>query len=313
LISVVMAAYNAASYIGPAIESILKQRFREFELLIVDDGSTDDTAAISHRYAQQDGRIRVLANDRNCGNSYTLNVAMQNAQYDWIAVQDADDVALPERLETQAACIARHPHVIAWGAGRRFINDEGRLLYISELGPKSEAEFHAQRRAGEPVMLAHPTFVFRKSLGQKVGGYDTRFVGALDLEFMDRLSDHGVMLAIPDALVLYRVHARSATATKFMRQEYEIRYVYERRLGIQAGKPALTWAEYEARALSKGLFTRLWEARQSYGRLFWYRAGIARGERRLIPATALLAGSLALTPQTTGRKLTAQVRKRRVE
>jgi glycosyltransferase involved in cell wall biosynthesis len=310
MFSIVMAAYNAANYIGESIESILKQTYPHFELLIIDDGSSDTTLDIARGYEAQDERVRVIAKPSNSGISDTTNTGLRAARYDWIAILDSDDIATSDRLEKQAAAIAAQPQVIAWGGCAHYINEAGRLLYISELGPKSEAEFHDLRRRHQPIMFVHPTFTFRKDIALDVGGYSTHIRAAPDLELMDRIADKGVMLALPDILVHYRVYTNSVTFTKFARQEYEIRYVFERRADAGESPARMTWADYEAKAAQKSTWTKRSEAMQAQGRAHWYRAGLAFGERNLAGFAGNLALALLFSPRYTAAKLVGQVRRR---
>src|SRR5437870_2740022 len=103
LVTVLMAVYNSAEFIGAAIESILSQSYRNLELLIVDDGSTDESAKIANRYG--DRRIRVIRNERNIGLTASLNRGLRQAAGEFIARQDADDLSAPTRLEAEVAAL----------------------------------------------------------------------------------------------------------------------------------------------------------------------------------------------------------------
>ncbi|HRL13268.1 MAG TPA: glycosyltransferase family A protein, partial [Aggregatilineales bacterium] len=122
-----MPAYNAASFIAQAIESILNQTLRNFELIIVDDGSTDTTAQIIADYAARDPRIKAIQGTHR-GVSAALNLGLAEARAPWIAIMHADDVALPRRLERQLACAASDPRVIIWGANGYHIGVSGKRL-----------------------------------------------------------------------------------------------------------------------------------------------------------------------------------------
>ena len=103
LVSVVVPAYNVANYIEKAVESVLSQSFSDLELLIVDDASTDETAAVAETFAARDGRVRVLTNESNCGVALTRNRGIAAAQGTYIALLDGDDYWYPEKLEKQLA------------------------------------------------------------------------------------------------------------------------------------------------------------------------------------------------------------------
>ena len=129
LISVCMPVYNAKRYLGEAVESILSQTFRDFEFLIIDDGSTDRSLAILQRYAAQDARIR-LSSEPNAGYVVRLNEMLHQARGDLIARMDADDVALPERFARQVEFLRSHPEVDVVGGAHENIDSKGHLLNI---------------------------------------------------------------------------------------------------------------------------------------------------------------------------------------
>ncbi len=116
MISVVIGAYNAERYIARAVESMLAQTYTDFELIAVDDGSTDRTAAILRSCAARDARVRVIEAAHQ-GISGAANRGIAAARQAWIARMDADDIALPHRLERQLAAAAAAPEVVLWGAG----------------------------------------------------------------------------------------------------------------------------------------------------------------------------------------------------
>ena len=124
-----MPVYNAKRYLEEAIESILGQTFRDFEFLIIDDGSTDRSLAILKRYAAQDARIR-LSSRTNAGYVVRLNEMLHQARGDLVARMDADDVALPERFAQQVEFLRSHPEVDVVGGAQERIDSNGYLLTI---------------------------------------------------------------------------------------------------------------------------------------------------------------------------------------
>jgi glycosyltransferase involved in cell wall biosynthesis len=122
-ISVLLPVYNAERFVSIAIQSILAQTYNDFELLIIDDGSTDDTARILRRF--QDDRMRVVTHAGNHGLSATLAEGLQMARGDLIGRQDADDWSYPERLAKQVAFLVAHPHVAVVGSQARIVDERG--------------------------------------------------------------------------------------------------------------------------------------------------------------------------------------------
>jgi glycosyltransferase involved in cell wall biosynthesis len=279
MFSIVMTAYNTEKYLKESIDSILAQTYSNFELVIVENGSVDGTRAIIQEYAAQDPRVQPILLDKNQGIAGGRNTGLNAARYDWIVIQDGDDVAVPERLAIYAEQIAAHPEVIAWGGLARFMSSEGNWLHVTGTGPQTHKEFDTLRERKEPIILNDPTFAYRRDVGIKVGGYDGRYI-ACDIEMMDRMSDEGYMLLIPKIVTHYRVHSGSTTTTKFEGNAKSILFVHRRRALREPGKPPLTHEAFEAWFANWDLQEkRRWQARER-SRQHWTSAGIAIGEKR---------------------------------
>lgn len=133
MVSIVMPAYNAAGTIRKSIESIKAQTVKEWELIVIDDGSNDDTAAILSELASSDSRICFLQNEKNSGASFTRNRAVSLAKGEWIAFLDSDDQWLPEKLEKQLSLAAKHPDMVICYTASSFIDDNGKQFsYVME-------------------------------------------------------------------------------------------------------------------------------------------------------------------------------------
>ena len=126
-VTVLMSVFNGEAYLRKAIESILGQTFFDFEFLIINDGSTDDTGAILEHEAKRDARIKVFEQD-NQGLVGSLNFGLSKARGRLIARIDADDIAYPQRLEKQVAYMAKHTELLALGSAITLIDDQGRTV-----------------------------------------------------------------------------------------------------------------------------------------------------------------------------------------
>lgn len=201
-ISVVMPAYNAENYIREAIDSILAQTFRDFEFLIIDDGSTDHTVEIIRSYS--DSRIRLYQNERNMGVAATLNRGLDLARGEYIARMDADDISLPERFAKQAAYMDAHPDVAVCGSN---------IILFSEGAPERPyfyASSDAQIRANMVFnsAFAHPSVFLRKHVLEKARlRYDCQYEKAEDYELWVRILQHAKGKNIQEPLLRYRSHA----------------------------------------------------------------------------------------------------------
>jgi len=214
-VSVLMPVYNAEPYLAEAIESILGQTFADFEFLIVNDGSTDRSGAILERYAAHDPRIRASTRP-NTGYTVALNELLGQASGGMVARMDADDVALPQRLERQVAYLGSHPEVVCVGTAVHFIDSAGRFLRDGHPGMDHEAI--EQRALEGDCPLNHPSVMMRRAAVLAVGGYHPEFEPAEDLDLWLRLGEVGRLTSLPDVLMKYRQHPRSFSEQHQQRQ-----------------------------------------------------------------------------------------------
>src|SRR5579883_1018190 len=203
-ISAILPVKNGAAYIGAAIESLFAQTFADFELLVIDDGSSDETVAIVEGLGKSDRRLHLLRNP-GMGLVDALNFGIAAARAPLIARMDADDIALPERLQRQYEYLAAHPDIDAVGTQVHFIDANGARTGKSSALPQDPAA--VAKTLLKFCCLRHPTVTMRKAAAERAGGYRAEFVAAEDLDLWLRLAEHGELANLPEALLLYRLHA----------------------------------------------------------------------------------------------------------
>jgi glycosyltransferase involved in cell wall biosynthesis len=200
-ISVVMPVYNAAAYLEEAVRSILGQTFRDFEFIIINDGSTDATASILKRYAGLDSRIR-LYHQENQGMMSALNRGCQLARGQYIARMDADDVSLPQRLQRQLEYLEGHPEIGIVGTWIFNIDESGsvRGTWCPPTNPKllKWTNFFG-------VCVSHSTVLMRRQVIEKLGFYRPDAVHAEDVDLWLRASSITEFGNVPEVLGKYRV------------------------------------------------------------------------------------------------------------
>ena len=200
-VSIVMAAYNEERDIGRAITSVLAQTFRAWELIVIDDGSTDGTADVVRGFADQDGRIVLVCNDSNLELSASLNKGIGLARADLIARADADDINLPERLSKQHEYMRAHPEVDVLGTAAYLLDDAGNRVN-SYSHPLTHAELEALSFL--KMQFFHPSVMIRRRFFDKAGLYDPNYANAEDKEMWLRGLDVGCRYAnLPEPLIEY--------------------------------------------------------------------------------------------------------------
>lgn len=203
-VTVLMSVYNGEGHLREAIESILNQTFGDFEFVIVDDGSTDNTAAILDSYA--DARIVRVHNEANIGLTKSLNKGLGLARGEYIARQDADDVSLLERLDKQVMYLDKHPSVGLVGTTYDIISCEGRLLQVADVPTENSI---LQQKLLESNCFCHGSVMFRRICLHHVGGYRTFCGPAEDYDLWLRIAEHFELANLPDRLYQYRFNPES--------------------------------------------------------------------------------------------------------
>lgn len=207
LVSIIMTAYNAAEFVQPAVESIQNQTFSDWELIIVNDGSTDATGKILTKLVKQDNRIILINCRRNRGASRASNLGLAKAQGQFIARMDADDISMPDRLEKQARFLENNPKVIVVGGQCELIDKAGKSIGLKAF-PTSHKAIYQSLYQYNPIQ--HPSLMINtRLLGKQKITYHTEVLLAHDLEILFKLSQYGKLANLPDIILKYRIHSDS--------------------------------------------------------------------------------------------------------
>jgi glycosyltransferase involved in cell wall biosynthesis len=209
-VSVVLPVYNGAAYVVEAVESVLSQTFHDFELVIIDDGSTDTTRELLAPLANRDNRLSIRVEPRR-GLVGSLNFGISIARAPLIARMDADDAALPSRFAAQVAYLDAHPDCVAVGTSILKVDAQGR----SKSSPlRQTPRFDPLAFPPEIGGIPHPTAMMRRSAVVDIGGYRPHFYNAEDRDLWARLWQVGRIHQLPEVGLHYRVHAGSVTRLK---------------------------------------------------------------------------------------------------
>lgn len=211
-LTVLMAVYNTPpAVLGEAIESIMGQSYRDFEFLILDDGSEDSaTQAALGRYVKLDRRI-VVRSEPHRGLTRTLNRGLECARGDLVARQDADDFSESGRLLRQMAAFEAAPDLILCGSNAWLHQQNGRRLWSTRL-PETQDQIQAALWKGNPFV--HGATMFRMGAARRLGGYREIFPCSQDYDFFWRLADFGRCLNLSDPLYHYRFSSESVSAQR---------------------------------------------------------------------------------------------------
>ncbi|MBS1616221.1 MAG: glycosyltransferase [Bacteroidetes bacterium] len=220
-LTVLMPAFNAGAYIREAIESVLSQSFEDFEFLIIDDGSKDDSLRIIQSF--QDPRIRVISR-ANKGLIASLNEGIGLARSGLIARHDADDICLPQRLEKQYSFLQQHPKYLLVGSDAEYVDQDGNYLCKLE-APVGYRFEEIWKRRFEKNPFIHPAVMFRKDAALAAGAYPKNALQFEDWLLWLRMMAHGPGCNLPEVLLQVRINPESVTIDERWRPEafHEIR------------------------------------------------------------------------------------------
>jgi glycosyltransferase involved in cell wall biosynthesis len=206
-----MLVYNTEKYVGEAIRSILGQTTEDFELVIINDGSTDRSLEVIQEYAGSDRRIRLVSRE-NRGITVSRNEALALATGQYLAIMDSDDISLPQRFEKQERYLDEHPECTLVSCRMQVIDPEGAPIHIINMETTHD-EIDAINMSGIGFFVPVSMMVRRDAL-VAIGGFSEKFALAEDRDICLRLSERGRLAGIPEVLYLYRQHARSICRTQ---------------------------------------------------------------------------------------------------
>lgn len=273
-VSVVMSVYNGSRYLQESVQSILNQTFTDFEFIIIDDGSSDNSWEILTKYASKDTRIKLHKNQENIGLTKSLNRGLNLAKGEYIARQDADDISILNRLQLQVDFLDAHPEIGGLGSAVEFIDCQGSVVRQLEV-PTDHETLEALLLINN--CLWHSSMTIRRSLLQKLGGYNEEMLCTQDYDLWWRISRKSRLATLPDILLQYRLDNASAVSKLKRKQQLECAQKISFR-AIQESLPQKTTS------LDKQAYERFWWAylelidRQSYQKC-WYSD---RGQQALV-------------------------------
>lgn len=223
-VSVIMPVYNGEAFVAEAMQSILNQTYTDFELLIIDDGSTDNSLQVARSF--QDPRIRVVVLEKNIGLAHVRNRGIEEARGTFIAWIDCDDINLPTRLAQQVTLMRAKPGIgLCGGWSRVFGSQENQELRF----PSSPDELRTALLFYNP--FATSTLLIRKAfLEEHQLRFDPLFPPAEDYDLWEKISQHSELYNIPEVLSLYRTHAHQSSTRMSENQKKAIWWIQERLL-----------------------------------------------------------------------------------
>jgi glycosyltransferase involved in cell wall biosynthesis len=289
-----MAVFNGSRFLSHAVDSVLNQTLRDFEFVIVNDGSTDSSRAILEAYANKDHRIKFI--DRpHAGNATSLNTAIENASHELIAVMDADDVMMPNRLERQLSFMMTQPNISVACSHAYFIDIKGKTIGISQ----NAVDVSRGRNERNPQLfseIVHPSALMRKKDILQIGGYrDVYFCSDRDL--WGRLVTGGFDIRCqPETLLGYRLHLGAASGKTMRRNALYATYCDANVVRRLQGREELSFDSFLVERKQRSLRAKLDDYRKTSALMHYKRSTRYRGECLYGHCMFSLALAAALDP-----------------
>jgi glycosyltransferase involved in cell wall biosynthesis len=310
-ISVIMPVYNEERFLAEAIESVLAQTYRDFELIILDDGSQDRTREIAESYALLDSRIRVESNP-NMGIAAELNRGIALSANEWIALMQGDDVLMPNRLERNVAFLDEHPELAVAGGWSKHIDSEGRIIARGESPLVTHEAVQQLYEANEVIAFNSCTALLRKSAVLAVGGYRAQFRVNEDVDMWCRLLEAGYKILVqPEYLVKYRIHSGSVSIGRARHIREELRWYKASMLRRRSGQPELTWDEYLCLRRALPWYVRANAWRKDTAKVLYKSAVFHYAERHYHWVATTVLASMLLQPGYILHQIAAKLELRR--
>lgn len=218
LVSIILSVYNGEKYLDDSISSVLSQSYKHFELIIINDGSSDNSISIITEWSKKDKRI-VVVDKKNTGLTSSLNIGLEKSNGKYIARIDADDVWLSSKLESQVDFMEKHPEIVLLGTGTNFINEDGEVLNQNEVKqPTTDLELRKIYLYKNPFV--HSSVLFRTSTMISLGPYNVNYKYAQDYEFWYRMMKVGHIAILPEVLISRRLTDNMIGVKKNRQQRY---------------------------------------------------------------------------------------------
>jgi len=222
LVSILVATYNSGNFIKKSLESLIAQTYKNIEIVVCDDASSDNTVTLVKKYQEQDRRIKIIENEKNLGIALNMNKGIKNCNGKYIAILDADDWAYPYRIEEQVKIMETNPDVVVC-SGYMDICDEELNVKTTRKYPLENDEIRRAIVRYNPI--SHPASMWRTSELLKTSLYNNRFPIDRDYDLVVRMSKFGEYKNIPKSLIKYRVRKGSETGKKVRQTQWYAFYI----------------------------------------------------------------------------------------
>lgn len=303
VVTILMPVHNGETYLALALESILAQTMKDFQCLVLDDGSTDRTPEILACFATRDPRIQSITLKKS-GLVTTLNTGLDLVKTEWVARLDADDLMVPERLERQLAFVNSHPNIAVAASYVRYIDKDGRTFGEGRSRFTTTEAVEDALQSGDLIGLHHPSIIARTQAMREMHGYREEAWLAEDTDLWTRMAEEKrEVLVQPEFLTHYRVHGSSVSRKKMETQNLVVAWLKLCLRCRQQGTPAPTWQAFLDDRARQPVTVKLDRWRRSKAKNLYKEATLSYARRAYLTCGTQLAISLLLQPSHAFKQL----------
>ena len=297
LVSILIPIFNGEKYILETLQSISRQTITNFEVIIINDGSTDHTSAIVQEYASADHRFRLFTRD-NQGMAASLNFAISVSLSDLIVRIDADDLMARNRLERQLAFLDENPSVSVASSYIYLINNKSKIIGKNQSKYTSMSEIYKTIDKCKPIGIPHPGVIAKKNVILEVGGYRGQFWPADDVDLWTRIVEFGGEILIqPEFLTFYRIHSSSVSVDSALKARKVYRWVSLCQKARVSGIKEPTLDEYESLRSREKFSRKLTMKLHDYSFLYYKKSASFYSSGHILRALLYFLGAFLLRPQ----------------
>jgi glycosyltransferase involved in cell wall biosynthesis len=290
--------YNGEPFLRLSVQSLINQTRALDSIIVIDDGSTDNSIESVDEYVKS-GVLKVWINPRNLGKARSLNQLFDEIEADYFVLQDADDIALNNRVERQLAFMEANPQLGCSSGFIEYISGKGRKIGNGRLDLLDDTRLREYLAGTEPFGLFCPAVILRAEVVKNPNlQFREKFWPADDIDLWNRIAEAGwSVLAQPEVLVQYRIHGSSAVTSSFMKARMQFEWLRDCLRARRRGDPEPSREDFLNAWTSLSLHIRINRARKIYAKLMYRNAGFSAAESRWISAMVQLAVALALQPE----------------
>lgn len=316
LVSVVVCCFNSSATVNKTLNSLSAQKFNRIEIILIDDGSLDDTEDLLRNYVSKEPRARLLKNKENRGIAYSRQRGLEEAKCEFIIFLDSDDIADPELVLQLYNSISQDSLLIGVGCYTTYFTEEGKDLGMQRLGPTSKQEFKKIYNNSK-LLFTVPCTIFRKSDALKVGGYRLNILPnelgiryedfSEDLDLWCRLSDLGdkgrYMITLPISLMNYRKPTNSLSTKNIKFMQIKMRWIKDCLKRRRAGLPEKTLNEF---INSRSIINKFKDWKSDMAASFYKKAGFSYARKSYIKLICYLLLAGFMSPKLIRQKALTQ-------